>query len=128
MTATVKKGIKTSVMLLIVTVLMLMMPAGQKNADAASLGIGASMSATSLKQSGTVTIKATAKNGSPTYRYCFMYKIDNGSWITAKNYSTSNTVTIKFTNSGKYTMRSIVKDSKNATAYCDLTANVAKVI
>lgn len=128
MTATIPKGLRTSAVLLIMTVLLLVMPIGQKNADAASLGIGASMSATSLKQGGTVTLKATAKNGTPTYKYKFLYKIDNGSWQVAKDYSTSNTVSIKFTNSGKYTLRSMVKDSKNATAYCDMTANVAKVI
>ncbi len=128
MTKAVNRSTEILIFVLFFSIFFFVLPVCPNSADAASLGINASMSATSLKQGGTVALKATANGGTSSYQYKFVYKIDNGSWQIAKDYSSSNTASVKLSSGGTYTLRSIVKDSKNLMVYCDMTANVAKVI
>ena len=92
--------------------------------NAATIGIRANVSVSSMYVGGKVTVQATASGGSSPYYYKFIYKIGNGSWKVTRYYSTSNNSSFTTTAAGNYTVRAYAKDKKNLEAYCDIKLTV----
>ena len=93
-------------------------------AQAASLGIKANVSVSSMYVGGNLTVQATASGGSSPYNYKFIYKVGNGGWQVAKYYGSYNKVSFTTKTAGTYTVRSYAKDKKNLEAYCDIKVTV----
>lgn len=118
---------KLTALVLILSLILLIVPASTVKTDAANLSMSVSVTYSSAYTGGTVSLKVTAKGGTSPYTYKFIYKIGTGSWVTIKNYSSSNSASFKFPKAGTYTIRSYVKDKKNTSLYCDLKKTVSAV-
>ncbi|MBQ8134262.1 MAG: hypothetical protein IJ192_07660 [Clostridia bacterium] len=82
--------------------------------------IESNVTVSSVYVGGKATVKATASNGKAPYQYKFAYKLNSGSWVMIKNYSSSNTATFTMSKAGTYTIRAYTKDKNNAQIYCDI--------
>lgn len=118
---------KLTALVLILSLILLIVPASTVKTDAANLSMSVSVTYSSAYTGGTASLKVTAKGGTSPYTYKFIYKIGTGSWVTIKNYSSSNSASFKFPKAGTYTIRSYVKDKKNTSLYCDLKKTVSAV-
>ncbi len=69
------------------------------------------MSATSITLGGSVTLTGAASGGTSPYTYAFLYKqTSKSSWATAKDFSTTKSVSITPTNATTYNVCIKVKD------------------
>ena len=60
----------------------------------------------------TLTINASAENGTGVYRYKVKYKrTDDTNWTVVQNYDTNSTIDLKPEHTGSYKLMVIVKDS-----------------
>lgn len=97
------------------------LPLTDFSVDATSpIKIDSKVTVSSVYVGGKATVKAVASNGQAPYQYKFTYKLNSGSWITIKNYSSSNTATFTMSKEGTYTIRAYTKDKINTQIYCDI--------
>lgn len=89
-------------------------------AAASPIKIESNVTVSSVYVGGKATVKATASNGKAPYQYKFAYKLNSGSWVMIKNYSSSNTATFTMSKAGTYTIRAYTKDKINTQIYCDI--------
>lgn len=113
-----------AVLLSFVIAMVLFFPAVSVSVNAAGLKIGVSTSITSQYVGSKITVKATASNGTAPYSFKFLYKVNNGSWVTVKNYTSTNNVSFTASKAGTYTIRSYAKDNNKREIYCDINMTV----
>ena len=83
-----------------------------KVTSAAALVNNSTVSATSVKLGNSITVKGAATGGTAPYKYAFFYKASSAStWTTKQDFSTTASVSIKFTGTGTKDVCVKVKDS-----------------
>ncbi len=61
-----------------------------------------------------LTVYAKATGGTAPYKYKYTYRIKNGEWVTASDYSSISSYSLKLSDHiGEYTVRVCIKDSEN---------------
>ncbi|MDD6489107.1 MAG: SH3 domain-containing protein [Clostridia bacterium] len=79
-----------------------------------SLTNKSSLSATTINLGSTVTLKGSATGGTSPYKYAYYYKkTSDTNWTTAKDWSTTTSVSIKPSVAAEYDVCIKVMDSKN---------------
>ncbi len=83
-----------------------------KVTSAAALVNNSTVSATSVKLGNSITVKGAATGGTAPYKYAFFYKASSAStWTTKQDFSTTASVSIKFTGTGTKDVCVKVKDN-----------------
>ncbi len=95
----------------------------------AALSNTSTLSSTSIKFGDTITVKAAATGGTTPYKYAVYYKASSAStWSTKQDFSTNNSVSIKFTGTGTKDVCVKVKDNSGTVAKRYFTVTVASSI
>ncbi len=95
----------------------------------AALSNTSTLSSTSIKLGDTITVKAAATGGTTPYKYAVYYKASSAStWSTKQDFSTNNSVSIKFTGTGTKDVCVKVKDNSGTVAKTYFTVTVASSI
>ena len=82
------------------------------------------VSATSITLGNSVTVKGSATGGAGSYKYAFFYKSSSSStWTTKQDFSSTSSVSIKFTGAGTKNICVKVKDGNGTIEkkYIDVT-------
>ena len=82
------------------------------------------VSATSITLGNSVTVKGSATGGAGSYKYAFFYKSSSSStWTTKQDFSSTSSVSIKFTSAGTKNICVKVKDGNGTIEkkYIDVT-------
>ena len=82
------------------------------------------VSATSITLGNSVTVKGSATGGAGSYKYAFFYKSSSSStWTTKQDFSSTSSVSIKFTGAGTKNICIKVKDGNGTIEkkYIDVT-------
>ena len=120
--STVNKNKSLAAIIVMILAIIFVCPAISIPADAAAgMKVNATVTTTSSYVGATATIKASAANGTAPYQYKYMYKVNSGSWVILKNFSTATTASFKVASAGTYTVRVYAKDKLNKQIYCDVT-------
>ena len=120
--STVNKNKSLAAVIAMILAIIFVCPAISIPADAAAgMKVNATVTTTSSYVGATATIKASAANGTAPYQYKYIYKVNSGSWVTLKNFSTATTASFKVASVGTYTVRVYAKDKLNKQIYCDVT-------
>ena len=78
----------------------------------AALANNSTVSATSVTLGNAITVKGAATGGTAPYKYAFFYKASTAStWTTKQDFSTTASVSIKFTGTGTKDVCVKVKDN-----------------
>ena len=91
---------------------------------AAELVNTSTVSATSITLGNSVTVKGSATGGAGSYKYAFFYKSSSSStWTTKQDFSSTSSVSIKFTGAGTKNICIKVKDGNGTIEkkYIDVT-------
>ncbi len=91
---------------------------------AAELVNTSTVSATSITLGNSVTVKGSATGGAGSYKYAFFYKASSAStWTTKQDFSSTSSVSIKFTGAGTKNICVKVKDGNGTIEkkYIDIT-------
>ena len=91
---------------------------------AAELVNTSTVSATSITLGNSVTVKGSATGGAGSYKYAFFYKASSAStWTTKQDFSSTSSVSIKFTGAGTKNICIKVKDGNGTIEkkYIDVT-------
>ncbi len=85
------------------------------------------LSASTLKLGGSLTMTGSASGGTSPYQYALYYKKNGASTFTMyKDFSTTSRITFKPTSAAAYILRTKVKDKTGKVIYKDFTVNVTK--
>ena len=95
----------------------------------AELANNSTLSAASFALGGKTTIKAAAAGGTGYYTYAAYYKLSTSKYFTTiSGFGSGSSISFTPSESGKYTIRTKVKDSDGTIAVKDLTLTVAKTL
>ena len=81
-----------------------------------NMTISSSINVGSLVDQGASTvIKIKGYGGTQPFKYAYYYSLNNASWQKIKDYSTSESVSYKFSNAGNYRLKAVAKDADGNT-------------